>query len=519
MQWFTRVSTTRWRAFGALAFLLLPAATLRADVVTWYAFDNNLADTAVAGVGANNLTPRILGGAGAESYEPGILGSAVRIDQVAGTAFVLQAPDAPDLRLATNWTLEAYIKPDIQNVGEWDRFWTKWGEGSNDFHWTMRYPQDGLDLFINNSNNIISGNGGQPANQVKLNQWSHVAVVGNSADNSLRAYINGNEVAQAAYVGVVSGVGNMNFGNFGTAVTNDLQWTGLIDDAKIHNAAVTQTYLQQRAALIPAPPVAPPPTAGLVSYWTFDGTTNDVAATQPQNVGVSADNFSPRAGASNFAPGRIGQAISVGVNPGDATDLTAIVSPDVNLPATYTIEMWVNPSELTQQWQRLALNWGPTAAEHAYHFAIRNTPGFANAVSLFQGETDGGEPNANGGTVVANQWQHLVGVADGTSLRVYLNGELVSAAPYDGTIRTLASEGLGLGDSVTSQQASLKFNGLVDDMAIWNIPLTPEQVRYQYQQGLLGVGATVPEPSTLALAAMAGIGMVVVRVRKARRAA
>ncbi|RIK78383.1 MAG: hypothetical protein DCC68_15310 [Planctomycetota bacterium] len=239
--------------------------------------------------------------------------------------------------------------------------------------------------------------------------------------------------------------------------------------------------------------VAPP--TGLVSYWNFDGTTQDRAADFVNNSGSVADNLAPRGGTARYVAGRVGQALAVGVQGGDATDLAAPASDDVRLPAAYAIEAWINPSDLNGPWQRLVLNWGGAAALHSYHFAIRNESGFTNAVSLFHGQTSGAEPNANGGTVVANQWQHIAGVADGSFLRVYLNGMEVAATPYDGTIKAQASEGLGVGDSNTAL-STIKFNGLLDELAMWSVPLTPSQVMSHYQAGALGYGLTPVGGST-----------------------
>ncbi|MEX2188923.1 MAG: CotH kinase family protein [Pirellulales bacterium] len=236
------------------------------------------------------------------------------------------------------------------------------------------------------------------------------------------------------------------------------------------------------------------PTSGLMSYWNFDGTTQDRAGDFANNSGVVADNLSPRGGSARFAAGKVGQALAVGVQGGDATDYTAPLSADVQLPATYAIEAWVMPTELADSWQRLVLNWGGLP-EHSYHFAIRNNSGYANSVSLFHGQSNAAEPNANGGTVVLNHWQHIAGVADGNFLRVFLNGVQVDAVPYDGTIHTAASEGLGIADSNTLV-STIRFNGLLDEVAVWSVPLTASQVMSHFQSGALGYGLTPVGAST-----------------------
>ncbi len=485
------------------ALCILSARPSQADVVTQYSFEDNLLDTGPAGMMADDLTAVIIAGAGAESYETGVVGQAVRLDVATGSAFVLTAPTSNDLNLAADWTIEAFVNPDLQNSGEWDRFWTKWGEGSNDWHWAFRYGNNGLDYFMNGGQ-IFDGAAGVPANSVPLNQWSHVAVVGDSSASTIRGYLDGTEVVSGAYSAPIPGTSNMNFGNFAHGGnTNGLQFTGLIDEALIHNAAVSETYLLERAALLPGiePPdmsVEPPPNSGLVTYFTFDNTIEDVASDFAQNVGIVEDDLTPRDGSVNYEPGRVGDALRIGVDAGDLTDLRAAVSADVNLPATYTIEGWVKPSDLEGPWQRLVLNWGP---EQSYHFAIRDIGG-DDTVSLFHNQADLAQPNATGGNVVVDEWQHIAGVADGSNLNVYLNGELVNQVAYDGTINVAASEGLGIADSDTSL-STIKYNGLLDDVAIWSVPLSPQQIRFQYQQGLEGNGATVPEPSTWGLLVLA----------------
>ncbi len=469
------------------------AGPAHAVVVTRYAFDGDLQDTAGGGGTADHLS--VFGG-GTESYAPGILGQAVRIDTAGGAAHRLRAAHSGDLGLAGDFTIEAYVKPDSNNTGEWDRFLTKWADGGNDWHWAFRRANNGLDFFENGTQRFDGGTNAAQ-NTVPLDIWSHVAVVGDSGTNTITGYINGDAVVSSAYVAPTANGGALNFGNF-QSPANGLQFTGMIDDAQIHDTALTVTQLQQRAAAL-LPGVEPGPASGLVSYYPFDGDTLDQAMAFSQNTGVSADDLTPRGGTANFVAGQVDQALRVGVSAGDTTDLVAALSPDVSLPAAYAIEAWINPSDLGGPWQRLVLNWG---AQMSYHFAIRDVGG-VDTVSLFHQQSNGANINIDAGSVVANEWQHIAGVADGTNLNVYLNGVLVGSTPYDGTINLATTEGLGIGDSASSL-STIKFNGLLDDLAIWAVPLTPEQVNNHYLLGLQGLPVTtnsaVPEPATASLA-------------------
>ena len=213
------------------------------NVVAQWSFDGNLDDVS-AGVSDDHLTPT-----GDAEYATGVVGQAVRL--TADGLQRLRAEDSDDLDLAADWTLEAYVWPDADNTGEWDRFWTKWGDGGNQWHSSFRSTgavdvENGLDLFINDGDNIINSN---TTAEVPLEQWSHVAFVGDSASGMITAWLNGEQVGETDYQEVTPGDGAMNFGNF-ESPANALQYTGLIDEAKIHNAAVDQAYLIRRTALI-----------------------------------------------------------------------------------------------------------------------------------------------------------------------------------------------------------------------------------------------------------------------------
>ena len=162
----------------------------------------------------------------------------------------LRAVDSNDLDLSSNWTLEAFVWPDADNVGEWDRFWTKWGDGGQQWHLAFRSTgavdiENGIDFFINGGDNIVNSN---TTAEVPLETWSHIAMVGNSSIGTITAWLNGEQVGSTPYEEVERGAGAMNFGNFDSPA-NGLQFSGLIDEALIHATAVDETYLKRRAAL------------------------------------------------------------------------------------------------------------------------------------------------------------------------------------------------------------------------------------------------------------------------------
>ena len=223
-----------------------------------------------------------------------------------------------------------------------------------------------------------------------------------------------------------------------------------------------------------------PDNAGLVAFWNFDGTCNDKAGAVEDNL--IAVGSAPRFVTADQLAGTSGKAIALGVNSTDVQYLTAPLSADVKLGCSYTIEMWIHPTEVGG-WNRLVLNWG-AAPKYAYHVAIHN-----GIFSLYHGQSNGQFTLAEGGTITAGRWHHIAAVAArnesdpaASQLIVYLNGRKVASAPFDGTIGRFEGEGLGVGDSVSIAGAGSRYKGYLDDLAIWKRPLGEKEIRAHYEQ-------------------------------------
>jgi mono/diheme cytochrome c family protein len=216
---------------------------------------------------------------------------------------------------------------------------------------------------------------------------------------------------------------------------------------------------------------------GPVCLWRFDGSLEDPA-------GAVADSLTPHEGTARFVepaevPGSAGKALALGVHSGDAGYLTAEASTEIRLGPDYTIEAWVLPTELGG-WNRLVLRWGP-GGEMAYHLAIHN-----GVASLCHNQAGGVYLFAEGGAIEPGKWHHLAGVAragnpQGT-LTVYVDGRATATTAFDGTIRNVAGERLGIGDSAGMPSPGSRFHGYLDELAIWNRALPAEEIAAHYAQ-------------------------------------
>jgi hypothetical protein len=158
---------------------------------------------------------------------------------------------------------------------------------------------------------------------------------------------------------------------------------------------------------------------------------------------------------------------SASISPTKAISVEAWVRPDV-VP-TVSGSAW----HLISKWNT-ALLYLQGGASPKFVFALYDTASSSFAPAVV-GTT----------TVKANTVYHLVGTYDGSKMRIYVNGSLeatfsrsgsVNDASYDGAI---AAKGWGT-------LPSPHFQGRLDEIAIYKIALTTNQIRAHYDRGTLG---------------------------------
>ncbi|MEQ9231497.1 MAG: LamG domain-containing protein, partial [Cyclobacteriaceae bacterium] len=117
--------------------------------------------------------------------------------------------------------------------------------------------------------------------------------------------------------------------------------------------------------------------------------------------------------------------------------------------------------------------------------------------------------NALGTTdVPLNQWTHIAGTWDGTTIRVYFNGVEEGSFVHTGTLGNIGGS-LHIGGHTGAQQAEM-MNGEIDEVRVWNSTRSaPQLVAFKDQElnggeaGLVGYwnfenggGATIPDLAT-----------------------
>ena len=90
-------------------------------------------------------------------------------------------------------------------------------------------------------------------------------------------------------------------------------------------------------------------------------------------------------------------------------------------------------------------------------------------------------PAQSSGSVADGNWKHVVGVRESGSIKLYLNGSLVSTqTDSTGNIDSTDNLIIGAGTNASSGAIGNFFDGLIDEVAIWNTALTSTQVSEIY---------------------------------------
>ena len=83
------------------------------------------------------------------------------------------------------------------------------------------------------------------------------------------------------------------------------------------------------------------------------------------------------------------------------------------------------------------------------------------------------------GTISANKWHHIVGTYNGSQIRLYIDGTLITTAPLTGMLA--AAQDLQIGNYPA---ANHYFHGLIDEVRIYNQTLPIAEIQYKYVQGI-----------------------------------
>src|SRR5690606_30766515 len=79
-----------------------------------------------------------------------------------------------------------------------------------------------------------------------------------------------------------------------------------------------------------------------------------------------------------------------------------------------------------------------------------------------------------------NEWSHVAATYDGTTARIFVNGEEVASQAVSGAIEFTPANDLRIGAMVDTNENHY-FNGQIADVRVWDVARDPEQIEDGYE--------------------------------------
>ena len=148
-----------------------------------------------------------------------------------------------------------------------------------------------------------------------------------------------------------------------------------------------------------------------------------------------------------------------------------------------SLSVWVKPNSPVNYAGIFGTRNG-TSSTLNYLLTIDNTNKFRFIIN------DGGNKAVLSNDQITSSWTHVVGVADGNNIHLYINGVKQTATQTYGTIAT-TNDSLMIGAQF-ALDTTFTFNGSIDEAAIFNTALTQDQVSsiYNATEVVAGVSKT-----------------------------
>ena len=226
----------------------------------------------------------------------------------------------------------------------------------------------------------------------------------------------------------------------------------------------------------------PSSTSNIIGWWKFDESSGNTAA-DSSGMGSSGNLVNGLTFSGCSIPGVSGNALSFdGTNDSIQLGDPAILKDNLS---QITVTAWVRPYALSVSSDKsILLRWGPSVQSYGLNlFGVGGSSQRTPIFSIVAGSSSGNSAfTAQSATqVVIDKWQFLAGTYDGISLKFFLNGKMTGQTGASGSINSATvPEGILIGRYSSGSNFP---KAAMDDLRIYNIALSSEEIQDLYQAG------------------------------------
>lgn len=224
------------------------------------------------------------------------------------------------------------------------------------------------------------------------------------------------------------------------------------------------------------PTVSSIPENAFVAAWSFDGTGGFV-----KDISGNGHDGEIMGVPERVDDGKFGKAMSF---PGELTSYVEVPNhPDLQITDSITLVGWLKSDFPEWQGDLVCKDEGnPLPNRHYNIHATTPVNGQTPGRIYLSGTTVTGTSFINDG-----EWHHIAGTWDGETGRLYIDGKLETEEPFSGP---LSSSDVPV--EIGRRGGQRFINGLLDDIAIFNVALTEDQIREIIENGLANAMSISP---------------------------
>jgi hypothetical protein len=322
--------------------------------------------------------------------------------------------------------------------------------------------------------------GSQSGNSARLKNYVNAQLKTSVYDNTVPA-----SVLAEGSITSIAGPNNLNSLTY---------FKGKVDDLRVYNRALSATEVMQLYNLGGTKITTPtdPLKNGLVGWWTLDG--KDMITNARDSSGNGYNGFLSSAFTSTSSAiyaGKIGQGFkSVYGLSNSRIDVSAVSS--AMATGDVSVSVWIKPTSAAQSSMIFHLGDSPSTNDIIIKLgqAGYSCGSGINFDVYFTGHTCA----SSGVDPIVGKWYHVVGVFSSVNGQtLYINGS--SAATNPNTSRgTTASVLAAIGADPAGTAFDKGFDGVIDDVRVYNRALSASEVRRLYGQGNAYAAVTPADP-------------------------